>query len=75
MTPEEFALCSGTRWKRPETLGKYFVMPATAITLGEEAQAKGEFKYLKEISNSYDVILIVLKATFEWVIGGRIKLS
>ena len=31
-------------------------------------QSKGEFKYKKEIANSYDVILMALKSTFEQVI-------
>ena len=57
MNPEEFALRSATRWKRLEDVSKYFVMLTTAITSGEEAQAKGEFKYLKEISDSYDSFL------------------
>ena len=43
-------------------------MPITAITLGDQEQAKREFKYKKTISNSYDVILMALKATFERVI-------
>ena len=43
-------------------------MPTTAITMGDQEQAKGEFKYKKEIFNSYDVILMALKSTFERVI-------
>ena len=68
MTPEEFALCSATKWKRPKDVGKYYVMPTSAITMGDQEQSKGEFKYKKEISNSYDVILMALKSTFERVI-------
>ena len=43
-------------------------MPTRAITSGYQDQAKGEYTYKKEISNSYDVILMALKATFEIVI-------
>ena len=43
-------------------------MPTTAITLGDQEQAKGEFKYKKEILDSYDVIVMALKSTFERVI-------
>ena len=68
MTPEEFALRSGTEWKRPEDVGKYYVMPTSAITMGYQEQAKGEFKYKKEISDFYDVILMALKSTFERVV-------
>ena len=68
MTKEEFALRSTTAWTGPEMGGKYFVMPTRAITTGDQEQAKGEYKYKKEISDSYDVILMALKATFERVI-------
>ena len=47
---------------------KYFLIPKRAITSGDQEQAKGEYKYRKEISDSYDVILMALKATFERVI-------
>ena len=43
-------------------------MPTTAITLGNQEQSKGEFKYKKEISDSYNVIVMALKSTFERVI-------
>ena len=43
-------------------------MPTTAITLGNQEQSKGEFKYKKEMLDSYDVIVIALKSTFERVI-------
>ena len=43
-------------------------MPTSAITMGDQEQSKGEFKYKKEISDSYDVILMALKSTFERVI-------
>ena len=36
--------------------------------MGDQEQSKGEFKYKKEISDSYDVILMALKSTFELVI-------
>ena len=52
MTPEEFALRSATVWKQPEDVRKYYVMPTSAITMGDQEQSKGEFKYKKEISNS-----------------------
>ena len=68
ITKEEFALRITTTWTGPEILGKYFVMPTRAITSVEQEQAKGEYKYKKEISYSYDVILMALKATFERVI-------
>ena len=68
MTPEEFALRSATEWKTRDDVGRYYVMPTTAITLGDQEQAKGEFKYKKEISDSYDVIVMALKSTFERVI-------
>ena len=68
MTPEEFALRSATKWKRPEDVGRYYVMPTSAITMGDQEQSKGEFKYKKEISDSYNVILMALKLTFERVI-------
>ena len=48
----------------PEIVGKYFVIPTRAITTGDQDKAKGECKYKKEISESYDVILMALKATF-----------
>ena len=38
------------------------------ITSGDQEQAKGEYNYQKKISDSYDVILMVLKAIFERVI-------
>ena len=68
MTPEEFALHSATKWKTPKDVGRYYVMTTTAITLGDREQSKGEFKYKKEISDSYDVIVMALKSTFEQVI-------
>ena len=43
-------------------------MPTRAITSGDQEQVKGEYKYKKEISNLYDVILMALKATFGRVI-------
>ena len=42
-------------------------MPTRAITTCDQEQAKGEYKYKKEISDSYDVISMALKATFERV--------
>ena len=68
MTKEEFALRSPTTWTHPEVVGKFFIVPITAITTGHQEQAKGDFKYKKEISDSYNVILMELKATFERVI-------
>ena len=68
MTPKEFALRSATKWKTPEDVRRYYVTPTTAITLGVQEQSKGEFKYKKEISDSYDVIVMALKSTFEQVI-------
>ena len=53
MAPEEFAVPSATEWKTPEDVEQYYVMPTTAITLGDHEQAKGEFKYKKEIPDSY----------------------
>ena len=47
---------------------KNFVIPTRAIISGDQDQAKGEYKYKKEISDSYDVILMALKATFKRVI-------
>ena len=38
MSPKEFALCSATEWKTPEDVGRYYVMPITAITLGDQEQ-------------------------------------
>ena len=68
MTKEKFALRSTTSWTGPELVGKYFVIPTRAITSGDQEQAKGEYKYKKDISDSYDVLLMALKATFERVI-------
>ena len=68
MTPEEFALRSATTWTHPEDVGKFFVIPLTAISTGHQEQAKGDYKYKKEISGSYDVIVMALKATFDQVI-------
>ena len=68
MIKEEFALRSTTNWTKQEVVGKFFVIPITAISTGHQEQAKGEYKYKKEISDSYDVILMALKATFERVI-------
>ena len=68
MTKEEFALRSATNWKKPKVVGKCFVIRITAISTGQQEQAKGEYKYKKEISDTYDVILMALKATFERVI-------
>ena len=68
MTPEEFALRSATAWTHPEDAGKFFVIPITSISTGHQEQAKGEYKYKKEISYSYYVIVMALKATFERVI-------
>ena len=44
------------------------MIPITTISTGHQEQAKGEYKYKKDISDSYDVILMALKATFERVI-------
>ena len=68
MTKEEFALRSTTSWTGPEIVGKYLVMPTGAIISGDQEQAKGEYKSKKEISDSYDVILMAIKSTFERVI-------
>ena len=48
MTPKEFALRSAAEWKTPDDIGRYYVMPTTAITLVNQEQAKGEFKYKKK---------------------------
>ena len=53
---------------RPGNRRKYFVMLTRAITSGDQEQAKGEYKYKKEILDLYDIILMELKATFERVI-------
>ena len=53
MTKEYFALGSTTSWMRPEIVEKYFIMPARAITPGDQEQAKGQYKYNKDISDSY----------------------
>ena len=68
MTKKEIALRSTTAWTGPEIVGKYFVMPTRTITPGEQEQVNGEYKYKKYISNSYDVILMALIATFERLI-------
>ena len=68
MTREEFSLRSTPAWTGPELVGKYFVMPTRSITSGDQEQAKGEYKYKKEISDSHDVLLMALKATFKRVI-------
>ena len=68
MTKEEFALRSATNWKKLEVVGKFFVIPIMSISTGHQEQAKGEYKYKKDISDSYDVILMALKATFERVV-------
>ena len=52
MTKEELALHIATTWTHPEVVEKLFVMLITAITLGAQEQAKGGFKYKKEISDS-----------------------
>ena len=36
--------------------------------MGDQEQSKGEFKYKKEISDSYNIILMALKSTLERVI-------
>ena len=61
MTREEFALRSTTTWTAPEAVGKYFVMPPTAITTIDQEQAKGEYKYKRELLDSYELILMALK--------------
>ena len=43
-------------------------MPTRTITSGDQEQAKGEYKYKKDILDSYYVLLMALKATFERVI-------
>ena len=43
-------------------------MPSTAITTINQEQAKGEYKYKRELLDSYELILMALKATFERVI-------
>ena len=48
MTKEEFALRSTTSWTGPEIVRKYFAMSTRAITLGDQEQAKGEYKYKKK---------------------------
>ena len=68
MTPEEFALRSATAWTHPEDVGNFFVIPITSISTGNQDQAMREYKYKKEISDSYDVIVMALKSTFERVI-------
>ena len=68
MTREEFALRNATPWTAPDVVGKYFVMPSTAITTTDQEQAKGEYKYKRDLLDSYEVILMALKATFERVI-------
>ena len=57
MTKEEFSLRSTTALTGPEIVGKYFVITTQAITSGDQEQAKGEYKYKKEILYSYDVLL------------------
>ena len=42
---------------------------SSAITMGDQEQSTGEFKYKKKkISDSYNVIVMALKSTFERVI-------
>ena len=43
-------------------------MPTRAIASSDQEQANGEYKYKKEISYSYDVIFMALKAKFYRVI-------
>ena len=43
-------------------------MPTTAITLSDQEQAKGEFKYKKRDLILLGVIVMALKSTFERVI-------
>ena len=43
MTPEEFALRSATALTHPEDVGKFFVIPITAISSVHQEQAKGEY--------------------------------
>ena len=47
MTKEKFALRSATTWTHPEVVGKFFIIPITAITTGHQEQAKGDYKYKK----------------------------
>ena len=68
MTKKEFPLRSTTGWIGQEIVEKYFLMPTKSITTGDQEHAKGEYKYKKEISDSYYVILMALKAKFERVI-------
>ena len=68
MTKEEFALRSTQPWRDPETVGKYFVMPTAAITIGDQEQAKGEYKYKCDLLDTHKTIMMALKATFERVI-------
>ena len=68
MAKEEYALRSTKEWKDPEAVEKFFVMPTTAITSGDQEQAKGEFKYKRDLLDSYEQIVMALKAAFERVI-------
>ena len=66
--PRRIRKAQRNRVETPEDVGRYYVMPTSAITMGNQEQSKGEFKYKKEISDSYNVIMMALKSTFEQVI-------
>ena len=68
MTREEFALRSASTWQDPKDVGKYFTMPNTAITTGDQSAAKGKWKYKNELHTSHETIKMALNATFERVI-------
>ena len=58
MTKEEFSLQSTQPWRDPETVGKYFVMPTAAISIGNQEQAKGEYKYKRDLLDTHEMIMM-----------------
>ena len=69
ITPAASALYSTTRCQDPEDVGKYFIVPTTAITNTNQKSKEIKLQVRKNLLNTYRNMLIALQKLFEIAIN------